>query len=65
MNLCSLLVQVYAPGPYGDYTALPHNATQVVYSAEGAPYSLAYPYQYQGEFLHGMRATAPDERGWQ
>ncbi|XP_004067659.3 pleckstrin homology domain-containing family B member 2 [Oryzias latipes] len=40
--------QVYAPGPYGDYTALPHNATQVVYSAEGAPYSLAYPYQYQG-----------------
>uniref|UniRef100_A0A3P9M1P9 Pleckstrin homology domain containing, family B (evectins) member 2 n=1 Tax=Oryzias latipes TaxID=8090 RepID=A0A3P9M1P9_ORYLA len=49
--------QVYAPGPYGDYTALPLNATQVVYSAEGAPYTVAYPYQYQGEFLHGMRAA--------
>uniref|UniRef100_A0A3P9IYM1 Pleckstrin homology domain containing, family B (evectins) member 2 n=1 Tax=Oryzias latipes TaxID=8090 RepID=A0A3P9IYM1_ORYLA len=44
--------QVYAPGPYGDYTALPLNATQVVYSAEGAPYTVAYPDQYQGEFLH-------------
>uniref|UniRef100_A0A8C7XWD5 Pleckstrin homology domain containing, family B (evectins) member 2 n=1 Tax=Oryzias sinensis TaxID=183150 RepID=A0A8C7XWD5_9TELE len=40
--------QVYAPGPYGDYTALPLNATQVGYSAEGAPNTVAYPHQYQG-----------------
>ncbi|XP_024114708.1 pleckstrin homology domain-containing family B member 2 isoform X1 [Oryzias melastigma] len=40
--------QVYAPGPYGDYTTLPLNTTQVVYSAEGEPYTVAYPYQYQG-----------------
>ncbi|XP_039895796.1 pleckstrin homology domain-containing family B member 2 [Simochromis diagramma] len=42
---------VYAPGPYGDYTAPPPQATQVVYSADGQPYTVAYPYQYQGGYV--------------
>lgn len=42
--------QAYAPGPYGNYTAPPPHATQVVYSADGQPYTVAYPYQYQGGY---------------
>ena len=41
--------QAYAPGPYGDYAAPPPHATQIVYSADGQPYAVAYPYQYQGK----------------
>lgn len=47
LQLCPLL-QAYAPGPYGDYTAPPPHASQVVYSPNGQPYAVAYPYQYQG-----------------
>lgn len=43
--------QVYVPGPYGDYSAPPPHATQIVYSADGEPYAVAYPYQYQGGYL--------------
>lgn len=42
-------LQAYAPGPYGDYAAPPPHATQIVYSADGQPYAVAYPYQYQGK----------------
>ncbi|XP_037530799.1 pleckstrin homology domain-containing family B member 2 [Nematolebias whitei] len=42
--------QVYAPGPYGDYSASPAHANQIVYSADGHPYAVAYPYQYQGGY---------------
>ncbi|KAG7228819.1 hypothetical protein INR49_008597 [Caranx melampygus] len=42
--------QAYAPGPYGDYAAPPPHATQIVYSADGQPYAVAYPYQYQGGY---------------
>ncbi|KAM4629415.1 pleckstrin homology domain-containing family B member 2 [Polymixia lowei] len=42
--------QVYAPGPYGDYVAPPPHGTQIVYSADGQPYAVAYPYQYQGAY---------------
>uniref|UniRef100_A0A3Q1ES88 Pleckstrin homology domain containing, family B (evectins) member 2 n=1 Tax=Acanthochromis polyacanthus TaxID=80966 RepID=A0A3Q1ES88_9TELE len=42
--------QVYAPGPYGDYVPAPPHATQIVYSADGQPYAVAYPYQYQGGY---------------
>ncbi|XP_020774449.2 pleckstrin homology domain-containing family B member 2 [Boleophthalmus pectinirostris] len=41
--------QVYVPGPYGDYTAAP--PTQIVYSSNGEPYAVAYPYQYQGGYM--------------
>lgn len=43
------LLQAYAPGPYGDYVPAPPHATQVVYSADGQPYAVAYPYHYQGK----------------
>uniref|UniRef100_A0A1A8R141 Pleckstrin homology domain containing, family B (Evectins) member 2 n=2 Tax=Nothobranchius rachovii TaxID=451742 RepID=A0A1A8R141_9TELE len=42
--------QVYAPGPYGDYSAPPPHPTQMVYSADGQAYAVAYPYQYQGGY---------------
>ncbi|XP_042271824.1 pleckstrin homology domain-containing family B member 2 isoform X2 [Thunnus albacares] len=42
--------QVYAPGPYGEYVAHTQHATQIVYSADGQPYAVAYPYQYQGGY---------------
>ncbi|XP_067369233.1 pleckstrin homology domain-containing family B member 2 isoform X2 [Channa argus] len=41
---------VYAPGPYGEYVAPPPYATQIVYSADGQPYTVAYPHQYQGGY---------------
>uniref|UniRef100_A0A3Q0S1Z9 Pleckstrin homology domain containing, family B (evectins) member 2 n=1 Tax=Amphilophus citrinellus TaxID=61819 RepID=A0A3Q0S1Z9_AMPCI len=42
---------MYAPGPYGDYTAPPPQVTQVVYTADGQPYTVAYPYQYRGGYI--------------
>uniref|UniRef100_A0A3Q2E820 Pleckstrin homology domain containing, family B (evectins) member 2 n=1 Tax=Cyprinodon variegatus TaxID=28743 RepID=A0A3Q2E820_CYPVA len=42
--------QVYAPGPYGDYTAQPAHPTQIMYSGDGQPYAVAYPYHYQGGY---------------
>lgn len=42
--------QVYAPGPYGEYVTPTQHATQIVYSADGQPYAVAYPYQYQGGY---------------
>ncbi|KAK5869934.1 hypothetical protein PBY51_024610 [Eleginops maclovinus] len=42
--------QGYAPGPYGDYVAPPPHVTQIVYSPDGQPYAVAYPYQYQGGY---------------
>lgn len=50
VSLSVIFQQVYAPGPYGDYVAPPPHATQIVYSADGQPYAVAYPYQYQGTF---------------
>lgn len=41
--------QAYAQGPYGEYAAPPPHATQIVYSADGQPYAVAYPYHYQGK----------------
>lgn len=41
--------QVYA-GPYGDYVAPPPHATQIIYSADGQPYTVAYPYHSQGGY---------------
>lgn len=43
--------QVYAPGPYGEYVAPPPYATQIVYSADGQPYTVAYPHQYHGKYF--------------
>ncbi|KAM9848550.1 pleckstrin homology domain-containing family B member 2 isoform 2-T2 [Aulostomus maculatus] len=42
--------QFYAAGPYGDYVGPPPQATQIVYAADGQPYAVAYPYQYQGGY---------------
>lgn len=47
-GLLIICLQAYAPGPYGDYIAPPPHATQIVYSSDGQPYAVAYPYQYQG-----------------
>lgn len=49
-------VQVYAPGPYGDYVTPPPHAPQVIYTADGQPYPGAYPYHYQGkdELAHSL-----------
>uniref|UniRef100_A0A3Q2ZPY8 Pleckstrin homology domain containing, family B (evectins) member 2 n=1 Tax=Kryptolebias marmoratus TaxID=37003 RepID=A0A3Q2ZPY8_KRYMA len=54
--------QVYAPGPYGDYSAPPAHATQIVYSADGQPYTVAYPYQYQGYAAPGVNHVVIQER---
>ncbi|XP_059922935.1 pleckstrin homology domain-containing family B member 2 isoform X3 [Gadus macrocephalus] len=37
-----------APPPYSEF-AVPPQATQIVYSADGQPYAVAYPYQYQDQ----------------
>ncbi|KAM8888967.1 pleckstrin homology domain-containing family B member 2 isoform X1 [Synchiropus splendidus] len=39
--------QVYAPGPYGEYVPVPPQPTQIMYTADGQPYAVANPYQYQ------------------
>ncbi|XP_029002250.1 pleckstrin homology domain-containing family B member 2 [Betta splendens] len=41
--------QVYASGPYGEYAPPPY-ATQIVYSSDGQPYTVAYPHQYHGGY---------------
>uniref|UniRef100_A0A4W5QKL2 Pleckstrin homology domain containing, family B (evectins) member 2 n=1 Tax=Hucho hucho TaxID=62062 RepID=A0A4W5QKL2_9TELE len=42
---------VYVPDTYGGYApASPSHATQIIYSADGQPYAVAYPYQYQGAY---------------
>ncbi|CAL8269887.1 unnamed protein product [Arctogadus glacialis] len=38
-----------AYNPYGEYVTPPPQATQIVYSADGQPYAVAYPYQYQDQ----------------
>lgn len=41
--------QVYYPDQYGGYVPQPPpHGTQMVYSADGQYYTVAYPYQYQG-----------------
>lgn len=45
--LSAIFQQRYAPAPYGDY--IPPHATQIMYSADGQPYAVAYPYQYHGQ----------------
>lgn len=42
-------LQVYAPGPYGEYIPAAPQATQIVYAANGQSYAVAYPYHYQGK----------------
>ncbi|XP_056132099.1 pleckstrin homology domain-containing family B member 2 isoform X3 [Lampris incognitus] len=55
--------QVYAQGPYGDYAAPPPHGTQIMYSADGQPYAVAYPYQYQGAYPHpGVNQVIVRER---
>ncbi|XP_061834164.1 pleckstrin homology domain-containing family B member 2 [Nerophis lumbriciformis] len=43
----------YAPGQYGEYPAGSPHASQIVYAADGQPYAVAYPYQYQGGYTAG------------
>ncbi|XP_062419321.1 pleckstrin homology domain-containing family B member 2 isoform X3 [Pungitius pungitius] len=53
--------QVFATAPYGDFMAAPPpHAAQIVYSPDGQPYAVAYPYQYPGANAGAMR-----ERQWQ
>lgn len=47
--LLSFPLQVYYPDQYGGYVPQPPpHGTQMVYSADGQYYTVAYPYQYQG-----------------
>lgn len=52
INLSSLMIfvlmQVFYPDGYGGYVPHPPYATQMVYSADGQQYAVAYPYHYQG-----------------
>ncbi|XP_019904764.1 pleckstrin homology domain-containing family B member 2 isoform X2 [Esox lucius] len=42
---------VYVPGAYGGYAPVPPEyGTQIIYSADGQTYVVAYPYQYQGSY---------------
>lgn len=61
-GLVIICLQAYAPGPYGDYIAPPPHATQIVYSSDGQPYAVAYPYQYQGTSVHTLHLS---RRGFQ
>lgn len=56
-GLLIICLQAYAPGPYGDYIAPPPHATQIVYSSDGQPYAVAYPYQYQGTSVHTLHLS--------
>ncbi|XP_028855635.1 pleckstrin homology domain-containing family B member 2 [Denticeps clupeoides] len=42
--------QVYYPDQYGGYVHPQVHGTQVVYTADGHQYAVAYPYQYQGPY---------------
>ncbi|XP_034386382.1 pleckstrin homology domain-containing family B member 2 isoform X2 [Cyclopterus lumpus] len=58
--------QVFAPGPYGEYVAPPPHAAQIVYSPDGQPYAVAYPYQYHGGYgAPGVNQTVIRERQWE
>ncbi|XP_071010224.1 pleckstrin homology domain-containing family B member 2-like isoform X2 [Oncorhynchus clarkii lewisi] len=39
---------VYVPDIYGGYAPGPPHGTQIIYSADGQPNAVVYPYQYQG-----------------
>ncbi|XP_061744111.1 pleckstrin homology domain-containing family B member 2 isoform X2 [Nerophis ophidion] len=43
----------YSPAQYGEYAAGSPHASQIVYAADGQPYAVAYPYQYQGGYNAG------------
>ncbi|KAM8875433.1 pleckstrin homology domain-containing family B member 2 isoform 3-T3 [Spinachia spinachia] len=59
--------QVFAPTPYGDFVAAPPpHAAQIVYSPDGQPYAVAYPYQYPGVYGGpGANAGVMQERQWE
>lgn len=58
--------QVFVPGPYGEYVAPPPHATQIVYSPDGQPYAVAYPYQYHGGYgAPGVNHTVIRGRQWE
>ncbi|XP_071010222.1 pleckstrin homology domain-containing family B member 2-like isoform X1 [Oncorhynchus clarkii lewisi] len=41
---------VYVPDIYGGYAPGPPHGTQIIYSADGQPNAVVYPYQYQGAY---------------
>ncbi|XP_024277292.1 pleckstrin homology domain-containing family B member 2 [Oncorhynchus tshawytscha] len=41
---------VYVPDTYGGYAPAPPHGTQIIYSADGQPNAVVYPYQYQGAY---------------
>ncbi|XP_012680825.1 pleckstrin homology domain-containing family B member 2 isoform X1 [Clupea harengus] len=47
---CAPTSQGYCPDQYGGYAPQPPHGTQMVYSADGQYYTVAYPYQYQGAY---------------
>uniref|UniRef100_A0A8C7J7Z8 Pleckstrin homology domain containing, family B (evectins) member 2 n=1 Tax=Oncorhynchus kisutch TaxID=8019 RepID=A0A8C7J7Z8_ONCKI len=46
----SLFTSVYVPDTYGGYAPAPPHGTQIIYSADGQPNAVVYPYQYQGAY---------------
>ncbi|XP_061894727.1 pleckstrin homology domain-containing family B member 2 [Entelurus aequoreus] len=55
----------YAPPPYGENPAGSPHASQIVYAADGQPYAVAYPYQYQGGYTAGgVNSVVIQERRW-
>ncbi|XP_077963848.1 pleckstrin homology domain-containing family B member 2 isoform X4 [Gasterosteus aculeatus] len=59
--------QVFAQAPYGDFVAAPPpHAAQIVYSPDGQPYAVAYPYQYPGVYGGpGANGGVMRERQWE
>lgn len=55
--------QVFYPDGYGGYVPHPPPyATQMVYSADGQQYAVAYPYHYQGGFTQPVNHVIVQER---
>ncbi|XP_051550923.1 pleckstrin homology domain-containing family B member 2-like isoform X2 [Myxocyprinus asiaticus] len=55
--------QVFYPDGYGGYVQHPPPyATQMVYSADGQQYTVAYPYHYQGPYTPGVNHVIVQER---
>ncbi|XP_051765440.1 pleckstrin homology domain-containing family B member 2 isoform X1 [Ctenopharyngodon idella] len=55
--------QVFYPDGYGGYVPHPPPyATQMVYSADGQQYAVAYPYHYQGGYAPGVNHVIVQER---
>ncbi|CAL8256112.1 unnamed protein product [Merluccius merluccius] len=53
-----------AYNPYGEYVSPPPQATQIVYSADGQPYAVAYPYQYQDQtYPYQYQGVYPPHHG--